>query len=41
VYFQSLFRDQFGTAGIPATSGTNAGAIGPPRMLAFTLTRNF
>ena len=35
VYFLSLFRDQFGT------SGTVAGAIGPPRMWAFTLKRSF
>jgi iron complex outermembrane receptor protein len=41
VYFLSMFRDQFGIAGIPGTSGTSAGAIGPPRMFAFTLTRNF
>ena len=41
VYFLSLFRDQFGVAGQPGVSGTNAGAIGPPRMFAFTLTRNF
>jgi iron complex outermembrane receptor protein len=41
VYFLSMFRDQFGIAGVPGTSGTSAGAIGPPRMFAFTLTRNF
>jgi iron complex outermembrane receptor protein len=41
VYFLSLFRDQFGVAGTPGVSGTNAGAIAPPRMYAFTLTRNF
>jgi iron complex outermembrane receptor protein len=35
VYFLSLFRDQFGT------SGTVAGAIGPPRMWAVTLKRSF
>jgi iron complex outermembrane receptor protein len=41
VYFLSMFRDQFGIAGVPGTSGTSAGAVGPPRMFAFTLTRNF
>jgi iron complex outermembrane receptor protein len=40
-YFLSMFRDQFGVAGIPGVSGTSAGAIAPPRMFAFTLTRNF
>ena len=43
LYADSLkwFRDQFGVAGIPGVSGTSAGAIAPPRMFAFTLTRNF
>ena len=32
---------QFGVAGVPGTSGTVSGAIGLPRMWAFSLKRGF